>query len=414
MIFTGKSAQRLRVDLPIEDFVDELNNYLQVKFNQGVKFELEEFMDILFLNYEPPTGMVELVRNLKDKGLSIYVISNNFISNRFNLKEMIKDRLNSYYSKSGEKEIFNDGNLIMSNEIGFAKPNSLAFNKALEKINSGLKSSLNSDSILFLDDQWENVNIAKQLGYNVVRLNEEVSGLLNFFDANSRFFKAVGAEAVLPGYLEDIWGWYEVLKSKSFRLDDIKLALVVHSSFFRKGGAIEALNEIIKLQPGHQVHIMLGIYGEGADKIRALFGDNSNIITAKTAGELKPELEKRARNLEEDVVVLKPIGGKVDLEAKQVGFSEKTISTVAVAKAMQVLLGANSEGKSYSGVILNRFKEFYENMKSQAVISSATYENTKTQVFSGLDLPDLELTQDINDITKDDADLISKFIDSFI
>ncbi len=240
----------------------------------------------------------------------------------------------------------------------------------------------------------------------------------DFFDANSRFFKAVGGEELLPGYLEDILNQYEILHSKasSPSFSDKKLVLAVHSSFFKKAGAIEALKESIKLQPGHQVQLMLGIYGEGADKIRDLFSDNSNIITAKTAGELKSKLEgpQIKINLQADVVILKPIGEKINLEAKQVGFSKKTISTVAVAKAMQVLLGVNSEGRSYSGVILNRFKEFYENMKSQKVISNQAYENTKTQIFDGLDLPDIELTQGINDITKNDSDLISKFIDSFI
>lgn len=229
----------------------------------------------------------------------------------------------------------------------------------------------------------------------------------DFLDANSRFFKAVGGEALLPGYLEDILSQYKVL----FHLDDVKLALVIHSSFFKKGGAIEALNKIIKLQPGQ---IMLGIYGEGGDKIRALFSDSSNVITAKTADELKSKLKNQKGELPMDVVVLKPIGEKIGWEVKQVGFSEKTISTVAVAKAMQVLLGANPEGKSYSGVILNRLKEFYENMKSQKVISNETYEKTKTQVFDGLDLPDIELAQGINGINNNDADVISKFIDSFI
>jgi len=413
LIFTSESAKKLRVDLPIENFVDGLNNDLQTKFKPGVKFELEEFMDLLFLNYQPPAEMVELVRSLKDKGLSIYVISNNFISKRFKVKEMTMDRLNSHYSKPGEPKIFNDGNLIMSNEIGSAKPNKMALNKTLEKINSELKSNLNPENVLFLDDQWENVNSAKQLGYNVVRLNEEVSGLLNFFDANNRFFKAIGAAELLPGYLKDIWGQYEVLASKQSRLDDIKLALVVHSSFFRKGGAIEALNEIIKLQPSRQVRVLLSIYGEGAEKIRALFDDNSNIISVKTADELKLKLEEQKIKLQQDVVVLKPIGEKLDLEAKQVGFSEKTISTVAVAKAMQVLLGTNLEGKSYSGVILNRFQEFYENMKNQAIISEAN-KNIKTPVFDGLALPDMELAQGINDVTKNDAVLISQFTDSFI
>jgi len=53
-------------------------------------------------------------------------------------------------------------------------------------------------------------------------------------------------------------------------------------------------------------------------------------------------------------------------------------------------------------------------MNSQGVISSATYENTKTQIFDRLDLPDVELAQGINEITKNDTDLIAKFIGSFI
>ncbi|MBU4419238.1 MAG: hypothetical protein KJ594_05095, partial [Candidatus Omnitrophica bacterium] len=39
-------------------------------------------------------------------------------------------------------------------------------------------------------------------------------GNKDFFDANSRFFEAIGGEALFPGYLEDIWGQYENLHSK--------------------------------------------------------------------------------------------------------------------------------------------------------------------------------------------------------
>ncbi len=109
-------------------------------------------------------------------------------------------------------------------------------------------------------------------------------------------------------------------------------------------------------------------------------------------------------------MVLKPIGEELDLEAKQVGYSEKTISTVAVAKAMQVLLGINSKGQSYSPYILGRFRKFCEDIKSKGIIK----ENTKPQVFDGLDLPDLELAQGIHNEYENDAKLISKFIDSFI
>ncbi len=238
--------------------------------------------------------------------------------------------------------------------------------------------------------------------------------LKNFLNANSRFFKAVGAEALLPGYLDDIWGQFEVLYSKTFRLEDLKLALVVHSSFFKKPGAIDALNAIIRLQPRHGVRIMLDIYGEGADKIRALFSENSNIIAVKTAGELKSELENRQVNLQENVVILKPAGEKIDLKVKQVGFSDKTISIVALAKAMQVLAGANSEGRSYSGIILDRFKEFYGNMERQGIISKETYKNTYSQVFLGLDLPDIEPVQGVSEATKADADLVANFINKFI
>lgn len=246
---------------------------------------------------------------------------------------------------------------------------------------------------------------------------KEVLGLLNFLSANSRFFKAVGGQTALRNYLKKIWEWYKEFRAP---VSDTKFVFIVHTSFFRTGGAIDALKEIIQFKIDEKGSLIkLGIYGEGADKLRALFGgDNSDVVSANTVDRLIPELNKWRINPEEDIVVLRPIKEKIDLKVKQAGFSEKTISTVAVARAMEVLLGTRnieeaSKG-SYNKVLRNALLDFYNDMEYQGFISPETYKKITSQIFLGFDLPDMEPVRGILEATKGEADLISKFIDSFI
>lgn len=407
LIFTGESAQQLRLGLPIEDFVDELNGYMRKKLNSPGGFELKEFMDILFLDYEPPLNMVELVRDLSGRGMPIYVLSNNFISNKFNVKELIKDKLNSFYSKQGEKNIFTDNNLIMSNEIGVAKPNKMAFNQALEKIRVQLKANLNSNNILFFDDQWENAGVANQLGFYTFGLNEEVSGVMNFLDAQSRVFNAVGGKTVFLDYLKKVDDEISKLRGS---ITDHKVALIVHASFVRKGGALDSLREVLQLKP----FVKLGIYGKGADKLAALFSQDKDVIATATLDEMVAALNNRggvARS--KDIVVLRP-SETLDPDwktLKQVGFSKEGISTVDVAKAMEALVGTPGTKEA--------FKKFYGELKDRKIITTASYDATKdkmsTESTAGVfDLPQIEPEQKVSEIITRESEAVTKFVDKYI
>ena len=112
-------------------------------------------------------------------------------------------------------------------------------------------------------------------------------------------------------------------------------------------------------------------------------------------------------------MVLKPDGKQIDFKAKQLAYSYKTISTVAVAKAIEILVGLDASGK-YSLVVSVVFQKFYVNMKDEKVISDLTYENTSTQVLDGFVLPDIEPEQKVSDMIKDDVNLASEFVDKFI
>jgi len=74
-----------------------------------------------------------------------------------------------------------------------------------------------------------------------------------------------------------------------------------------------------------------------------------------------PKLKKEGVRRQENIVVLKPVQERINSEVKQVGFSEKTISTVAVAKAMQAL--------SNTGDTKVAFEKFYGDLNKEGVIS---------------------------------------------
>lgn len=251
--------------------------------------------------------------------------------------------------------------------------------------------------------------IAKELKANVKETAD-------FFDAHNRIFKLTGGETALRDYLKAISEWYKSLRQQSTNLNksaDKGLAVVVQSSFFKNGAALDALKEIIKWKFNGGPLVTLGIYGKGAGKAKALFGDSANVITANTVEELKPELEKRVLNFEEDVVVLKPLGQKVNLGVKQVTYSDQTLSTVTVAKAVEVLM-PRDVNHNYSGVVFDRFQKFYNRMEEEKVISPETYANTREQVCSQLVLPDIEPAQKISDKIENDAVLVSKFMDMYV
>lgn len=223
----------------------------------------------------------------------------------------------------------------------------------------------------------------------------------NFFASHSRVYNLTGGQTAVPDYLLKI---EEYLKLRR-QVTSNKLALVVHSSILKNGGALDMLKAAIKLEP---YDIVLNIFGDGADKLKnVLFRDNDNVYAASTFNSLPLEGVVRL----EDIVVLIPAGEKIDLNVKQIVFTEKTLSTVAVAKALEALVGTPQAREA--------FKKFYAEVKNQEIITSASYEATKEKMFTELkegmfSLPQIEPEHKILEIINKESEALSKFVDSYI
>jgi phosphomannomutase len=231
--------------------------------------------------------------------------------------------------------------------------------------------------------------------------------LMGFLLADNRIFTAIGGETAFIEYLNRAGN--EILKAQNLSVNN-KAALVVHASFLKKGGALDALHAITKMGAG----VKLGIYGPGAEQIKDMIKnisiDNDNVVAANTLEELMRTLKKEGVSRQENIVVLKPVQERITSEIKQIGFSEKTISTVAVAKAMEAL--SNTKNTKAA------FEKFYGDLNKKGVISTETYEKTRKEVTAGLqegklDLPDMSI-QKISDTVEKDADSVAAFVEKYI
>lgn len=73
--------------------------------------------------------------------------------------------------------------VLISAEIHKVKPNSDFYNHILDKFD------LNPEELLFLDDNIDNINGAKKLGINIIKVNKDTdlySEIIKFLDYNSK------------------------------------------------------------------------------------------------------------------------------------------------------------------------------------------------------------------------------------
>ncbi len=106
----------------------------------------DEFLSFWFSGESLVNKFIFLSKKLREKGLSVYIFSNNF-----------KERT-EYYRKNF-KEIFeNVDNAFFSWEIGYVKSDSKAYTNLLSMI------KVKPDEIIYFDDSEENIQIAKSLG----------------------------------------------------------------------------------------------------------------------------------------------------------------------------------------------------------------------------------------------------------
>ncbi|MGN0492978.1 MAG: HAD family hydrolase [Acutalibacteraceae bacterium] len=108
-------------------------------------------------------GMPELIRNIKENGGKLYLLSNISLTFAENYKTvpMLKELLDMF-----------DG-LIFSASVGMTKPDINIFRYILDKY------SLKAEESIFIDDNKNNISGAKKVGIKGFLFDENVSGLYN-------------------------------------------------------------------------------------------------------------------------------------------------------------------------------------------------------------------------------------------
>jgi epoxide hydrolase-like predicted phosphatase len=106
----------------------------------------KEFLDYWFGTEKENTELIELTRKLKNKGLRVIILSNNF-----------RERAD-YYEKNFPflQDLF-DG-VYYSWQTGFVKPDVRAFKNIFEK------HDLSPEEVIYFDDSDKNIELAKSIG----------------------------------------------------------------------------------------------------------------------------------------------------------------------------------------------------------------------------------------------------------
>ena len=122
------------------------------KYN--IEITEDEFLSFWFSGESLVNEFVLLSKELREKGLAVYIFSNNF-----------KERT-EYYRKNF-KEIFeNVDNAFFSWETGYVKSDPKAYSNLISNIN------VRPDEIIYFDDSEENIQLAKSLGIKAYVYND--------------------------------------------------------------------------------------------------------------------------------------------------------------------------------------------------------------------------------------------------
>jgi peptide deformylase len=107
-----------------------------------------------------PTDSVSLLKQLRKK-YQIFALSNT----NYCHVDVINRHLQNDYSISNIKELFDK--IYYSHELGLGKPDKEIFKFVLNDL------QLNPENILFIDDNFENIQISRELGFKTIHLLEQ-------------------------------------------------------------------------------------------------------------------------------------------------------------------------------------------------------------------------------------------------
>ena len=158
---TGSELSKLyrKGEITFKEFWDKVKNLLKIKADN------KELNQIWVESYEPIQGTIEIIKQLKEKGIRIYYLSDN-----------VKERVKYLQAKFNFLENFVEG--VFSNEAHITKKEGVGvFKLALEKTND------KPEDVAYIDDKEEYVETAKKLGIKAIcfkspkQLEEEFKNL---------------------------------------------------------------------------------------------------------------------------------------------------------------------------------------------------------------------------------------------
>ena len=125
----------------------------QMQIELGISFSFEDLSEAFNLMLlDIPEERIQLIESLRAQGLMVACLSN---TNQFHM-----DRFNEILGNSGSIKSINElmDFVFLSHEIGYKKPDALAFETVMRKTKTGV------EDILFFDDLKENVEAGLKIG----------------------------------------------------------------------------------------------------------------------------------------------------------------------------------------------------------------------------------------------------------
>ncbi|MAG60260.1 hypothetical protein CL619_00590 [archaeon] len=116
----------------------------------GIDFSEQDFLDYWFSGEGLNTELVEYVKELKENGVKVFILSNNF-----------KERF-EYYQKEFSDLLDFVEKAYFSFQTGIVKPDLQAWKQILDEFN------LKPEECLYIDDSNKNINAAQSFGIQAV------------------------------------------------------------------------------------------------------------------------------------------------------------------------------------------------------------------------------------------------------
>lgn len=194
-----------------------------------------------------------------------------------------------------------------------------------------------------------NARIAEKLGVDIPRF-------INFMDMQDSIHEETS------GYVFDTFTFmikYLLSQAQNTYSFQETKALMVDTQFFFKAGASKSMQKLVGLVNNN---FKIGLYGQGADKLKVLLGGSENIITADTEKELIKELH--GQNIKsENIVDLASVPWSSELQVKKLVFSKEGLAIVDLSAALGRLV---STGNIH-------FKKLFEELNENKIIAQDDY-----------------------------------------